>query len=616
MILKKVSIANYLSITKQVEIDLDKRATILLGANDHGKSNILKAILCLNEDTPIGAQDANWDSQDGTMLRFDFELSKNECDALISAAKQDALDNPKDDAPLPNDGAEARAEQSRRGTVLLLSLGIVCGEQSGTLSLTRTGVDAPLCLHETPLKQLSPRLAEAIRKSIPRAELFSTAVGELQDSVTAAQIATEPFEFLQGVFFYAGIDPLAPETNALFKQDDRTERKLDEASVRLDNELRKLWAQGVDLDLHFQLRHRQGSIEFLANDPAVKTQKARMSKRSAGVTQFFRLSMALHARRKKHPSNSYIYLFDEPGVFLHPKGQKDLIQVFEQLADEAQIIYATHSLFMLNQNFPERHRLIVRDEAGTRIDHKPYRANWRLATDALGIHLTANILFSPAILLVEGDSDPLYLYELFRQLNQIGALDADANMLGILSYNAEAPTLRFLLQTFKGDNRSAKVTALYDGDKAGRALKKASRELCARLEVQMLELENGKSIEDYILYEEIFLEAVHDTIKLAASAENVELPADLNSQLASKWEQSKESDAVTRGKWFKDVSKEFLKKEEASKVALARTYVFKCRERQLAEPHGMPRERALELCRRIAEELSLPSIKAKKEIEG
>jgi hypothetical protein len=485
-----------------------------------------------------------------------------------------------------------------------------------SLILNRMGVEGHLRILDTPISKLSPRILELIRRGIPRAELFSTTSAELQDSVSAEQITTDAFEFLQGVFFYAGIDPTDPVTSKLFTHDDRTERQLDEASKILDGELRRIWAQGVDLNLHFELRHRQGQIEFLANDPAVKSQKARMSKRSAGVTQFFRLSMILHARRKKHPANKYLYLFDEPGVFLHPKGQKDLIQVFEQLADETQVVYATHSLFMLNQNFPERHRLIIRDAGGTKVDHKPYRANWRLATDALGVHLTANILFSPSVLLVEGDSDPLYLYELFRQLNLFAGVDADANMLGILSYSSEAPTLRFLLQTFKDDNNAAKVVALYDGDKTGSGLLKGSKDLCARLEVPVLELGKNKSIEDYILYPDIFLDAVEDTIRLAANAENLELPADVKAQISVKWEEAKAVEGVTRGKWFKDTSKHFLNKKEASKVALARTYAFKCREAALAAPEGGDRELALALCKDIAQKLGFPSLKAKQAIEA
>ena len=172
----------------------------------------------------------------------------------------------------------------------------------------------------------------------------------------------------------------------LFTQNDTTTRALDNASKQLDTNLRRLWGQGTEL--HFLLRHHGSAIEFLADDPAVVKRVARMSKRSDGVTQFFRISMVLHARRMKNPANSYIYLFDEPGVFLHPQGQKDLLQVLEQLGEQSQIIYTTHSLFMLNQNFPERHRLVYKDKEGTKIDQKPYQANWKLATDALGVFLT------------------------------------------------------------------------------------------------------------------------------------------------------------------------------------------------------------------------------------
>ena len=123
-----------------------------------------------------------------------------------------------------------------------------------------------------------------------------------------------------------------------------------------------------------------------------------------------------------------------------------MLSVFEQLAQGTQIVYATHSLFMLNQNFPERHRLITRTDKSTIVDSKPYRANWKYAVDALGVRLTANILFSPNILLVEGDSDPIYLYELLRLLNHLRETDGDANLLGIMSYG-DLPNLRFLMQT-------------------------------------------------------------------------------------------------------------------------------------------------------------------------
>jgi predicted ATP-dependent endonuclease of OLD family len=41
---------------------------------------------------------------------------------------------------------------------------------------------------------------------------------------------------------------------------------------------------------------------------------------TVGFTHFFTLKTILHAREIQHPANSHIYLFDEPGVYLHPSG--------------------------------------------------------------------------------------------------------------------------------------------------------------------------------------------------------------------------------------------------------------------------------------------------------
>ena len=464
-----------------------------------------------------------------------------------------------------------------------------------------------------------------IAEGKPRVELFRALTGTLQDSASAATIATNDFEFLQGVFFHAGINPL--ECSALFVQNDKTTRALDIASDKLDENLRRLWGQGTDL--RFQLRHKGSDIEFLADDPAITTQVARMSKRSAGVTQFFRVSMVLNARRNKFPANSYIYLFDEPGVYLHPQGQRDLLQVFEKLADENQIVYATHSLFLLNQNFPERHRLIYKDKEGTKIDQKPYRQNWKLATDALGVFLASNILFSNKILLVEGDSDPIYYYELFRQLNNMGEIDVDLNTLGIMSFY-DYQNLRFLLQVFKKEEQETSVLVLVDGDAAGKAMAQRVTDLCKRLNVQVIKLLEGRSSEDHCLFENQFLAAVKKTLENACEAEGKNAPKDLEEQIKRNWEAHRaermkggkteqaekdaKKEAVTSGRWFNDVSKVTIQ-DEASKVVLARNYAELCRASNDSEPD---RERVKEskvICQDIATKLSVPRVRAEKTIE-
>jgi len=270
---------------------------------------------------------------------------------------------------------------------------------------------------------------------------------------------------------------------------------------------------------------------------------------------------------------------------------------------------------LLNQNYPERHRLIVRDEGGTKVDQKPYRANWRYAADALGVHLTANILFSPSVLLVESDSDPIYIYELFRQLNRLGKLDADANMLGIFSYE-NLPNLRFLIQTFRNDGEGTKVVVHCDGDKQGKQTHKAIRSLCEARKVPIQILVDNLSIEDYALDEECFLGAVLDSIATAAEGASAGFSDDDKKKVKDDWDAHLMQPGGNTGAWFKKTSGLVLKdKEGASKVGLARNYAFRCREKStldIAEPRETM---ALELSTKMVQLLELPATRAPKVIE-
>lgn len=708
MLLTKLKVKNYLSVNGECELPLDPRVTVLLGANDHGKSNLLRSLEHLNFDRPILVDDENWDNK-GARIEFMFRLTKDEIkeiESLLASAneklseitarraaeEEEAVSDEESDesenspaatsapavaAPLPGTKVSnpvpnanvAAAPSSTRPPVTTTPA--VEDEEDPELDeptyddlqadinylkevlstapdvvLYRDGVAAPLSLSGRPVDGLEGEIQMTLAPMIPRVELFKAFSGELQDSITADKIANDDSEFLQGIFFYAGLDPL--RCSELFVHDDETDKRLEEASKELDNALRQRWAQGVDLDLHFQLKHRGGSsIELLIEDPAVRKRKARMSKRSAGVTQFFRLSMVLHARRRKNPANSYIYIFDEPGVFLHPQGQKDLLSVFEQLAQDTQIVYATHSLFMLNQNFPERHRLITKTKRSTVVDSKPYRANWKYAVDALGVRLTANILFSPNMLLVEGDSDPIYLYEMLRLLNHLSETDGDANLLGIMSYS-DLPNLRFLMQTFRTESKERRLAILFDGDSQGRQYQKDVSALAQRLDVELINLEADSAIEDYCLHPGLFQMAVLQTLEGSFEATDEKIPENLEKTVNTSWEeftrirgesgQKKKSQrerktgepsdrdatdntsepspeqASNAGAWFNALSKGILN-SGSSKVALARNYAFLSREKaEELEPDPKRLRLAKSLVGQIVKALALPSQRAKEEI--
>ena len=62
MILTLVEITDFRSIKGTIKLDFDRKITILLGSNDHGKTNILKAVEHLNDGAVITEEETNWDA--------------------------------------------------------------------------------------------------------------------------------------------------------------------------------------------------------------------------------------------------------------------------------------------------------------------------------------------------------------------------------------------------------------------------------------------------------------------------------------------------------------------------------------------------------------------------
>ena len=181
----------------------------------------------------------------------------------------------------------------------------------------------------------------------PRVELFEAPKNNLIDKVTREQLTTAPFEFMQGIFMLAGI---WEKRDSIFSESDVNLRLLDEASVRLNDVIKDKWNQGNDLIWKLKHTGTNGNIiEIKLQDPSITTRYIRPSLKSAGFQTYFLISMIVLARTQNN-KGKYIFLFDEPGTFLHPAAQMDLQRSFEIISDNAQIVYTTHSVFLINKN--------------------------------------------------------------------------------------------------------------------------------------------------------------------------------------------------------------------------------------------------------------------------
>ncbi|SRR6266550_6354618 len=87
MQLNLVEIEGFRSVRGKLSLVIEPNVTVILGPNDHGKTNLLAAISFLNEDNKFDAEnDLNWDLEGQEerfpSLRFHFSLTEEERNAL------------------------------------------------------------------------------------------------------------------------------------------------------------------------------------------------------------------------------------------------------------------------------------------------------------------------------------------------------------------------------------------------------------------------------------------------------------------------------------------------------------------------------------------------------
>ena len=611
MRLSKVEIEGYKSVRDKLVLHVDSHVTVLLGANDHGKTNVLTALEHLNPDSPFVADtDPCYDTADKAhlpSLRCDFQLEEQERATLLDAEKKHRAAHP----PSAAEGASMPSE-AVTGT---LATGFAHADLSlnavpKLLVLTRSGVGNKLI---PSLDGISEEVvSQFIKDHLPRVELIRP-LDRAPDSVTHKDLADEKGDFMRGIFYHAGLDPETAEQ--WFKQDDVTMKRLEQASIELTNSLKASWSQGANLSFRLMHNSKDSSIELRISDPAVRIQYVRASRRSSGFTHFFTLKTILYGRERDNPASSYIYLFDEPGVYLHPDGQRDLLKALDAIGTTNQVIYTTHSIFMVNKSYPSRHRLIVKDKNGTRIDSKPYQGRWGPAIDALGWAYSGTILFANYVLLTEGDSDPIYLQALFQKLISQEKSSVDLNSFTAIPMGNARDGIA-LIKMLRESNAAPDMAVLVDGDPAGVKIIEILQPILGYydLKAKAFSLDEGCEIEDYLpLQKDGYLIALaRYATKIATTGSREESRVkEVHGKLLEQFGTKYPSGTTVKGlaSWAEEVVAGIVGLTESpSKSGVAREYVNLLHEMGKIDDSELIR--ITPLCARIEKVLGIPRMEA------
>ncbi len=238
--------------------------------------------------------------------------------------------------------------------------------------------------------------------------------------------------------------------------------KLEAISNTITDQLFKYWTQNKELDVEFDIRtdsHDQPPFDN-GNNLYIRIRNRRhrvtvpFSQRSRGFIWFFSFLVWFDGIREQLGTQApLVLLLDEPGLSLHALAQADLLRYIEVLSEEHQVMYTTHSPFMVRSDRLHQVRTVEdRLDSGTTVTDNVTGADAKTLFPlqaALGYTVAQNLFISPRNLLVEGPADLIYLQFFSAALERanrtalrdditlvpVGGLDKLATFVALLGAN-------------------------------------------------------------------------------------------------------------------------------------------------------------------------------------
>lgn len=479
MQLLKVHVTNFRSVDDSEEFSVDP-VTCLVGKNEAGKSAILLALAALNPHSATPAVfNKERDYPRRLLTQYEERHKGEEAVAIstkwrLSAADIDLISSSLGAGVVTSDLVTIDRRYGKNFSVhldisyavaienLYERFGLDDSERSVLSAVTTTSelitvlgkLDSPTERHKQ-LKTYMDKYGSAtaqvgnlVGAMLPKFMYFSSydrmdgaiQLEQTQQLIAKGQIDTDAnrgtrlfAEFLD----YAGvsIDDIAKVTTY-----ETFNARLQAASNNITDQVLEYWTQNPDLSVVVRVEQARsgdpvplnsGTIAWARINNQLHRVDTPFSERSAGFVWFF--SFLVKFAQVKNEETPVVLLLDEPGLSLHGKAQADLLRFFkEKLAPHHQIIYSTHSPFMVPADELASVR-IVQDQVEMKGPRRvPIGTKVRsdvLTRDpdtlfplqgALGYEITQSLFVGKHTLLVEGPGDILYLQALSNALKKHG----------------------------------------------------------------------------------------------------------------------------------------------------------------------------------------------------
>lgn len=438
MRLARARVQNYRSIRDSGWFEIEE-ITCLVGKNEAGKTALLKALNALNpvgNTAPPFKSVTDFPRRESTKYRKDVRDKKRPPANVVTAEFE--LDSPDDDIL----AQELEGGGFIKDSKVILQKGYEC-----TTTLVRQ-TEPPRDDSDNGGRQV--RFAD-VKEHFPIFLYFDeyhlmegqVNLNALRDRRNNSNLNDSDLPLL-GFLGLAGLDLDDLER---IDQTEELQASLEAAGNHLTQEVLPYWSQNVHMQVKFELlpgrpgdpKGMQGGHNMIASvTNTLVNVSTRIGTRSRGFVWFFSFLAWYNHIRDNH--RNLILLLDEPGLFLHAKAQGDLLRFFsEKVKSDHQLIYTTHSPFMVDPSNFDRVRIVQnRDnerkpranelETGTRVFDDVMKATSDSLfplQSALGYEISQSLFVGKNCLVVEGPTDLMYIQAVSQFLEKNGRTGLD-----------------------------------------------------------------------------------------------------------------------------------------------------------------------------------------------
>lgn len=418
MILKYVKIKNFRSI-EDIQVDFNPTCRVLVGINESGKSNILKALSMISKSMAPAKEDIreslpNEKSVEEAEVKFIFQLDREEIEIIFNNIKDRFLTknlnkpilqnnktkkkiNLKEFCYLKNEGLYVIdiIKQSKTAKYWRLEDDYIpvgnwkkpskncpvdlsvdnTGKQIKVLECALIDCDEDYsidvnCLENIELEYLNEIIGQQITKIIEQ-NLPDVIWWEykdenlLQPSVDLNVFASNPASNvpLKSMFNLAGyIDIQQAINEAKEKSSNGLRNLLNRVATHTTKHFRSVWKEYKDIK--FTLEPNANNVD------AGVTEKNfwNIRQRSDGFKRFVTFLILISAQERTKQIKNTLILVDEPDVSLHPTGAKYLRDELIKISRNNYVCYSTHSIFMIDRNTLGRHIIVKKAKEKTNIE--------------------------------------------------------------------------------------------------------------------------------------------------------------------------------------------------------------------------------------------------------